>query len=76
MERFNRLVLRKGSKKALIAVGHSLLTCVHYVLSTGGSYKELGDRYVPDKTEKKRKDYLKSELRKLGYDVALTKRKD
>lgn len=76
MERFNRLAIRKGSKKALIAVGHSLLTCVHYVLSTGGRYKELGDRYVPDKTEKKRKDYLKAELRKLGYDVTLTKKKD
>lgn len=76
MERFNRLAIRKGSKKALIAVGHSLLTCVHYVLSTGGRYKELGDRYVPDKTKKKRKDYLKTELRKLGYDVTLTKKKD
>lgn len=76
MERFNRLAMRKGSKKALIAIGHSLLTCVHYVLSTGGRYKELGDRYVPDRTEKKRKDYLKAELRKLGYDVTLTKKKD
>lgn len=74
MERFNRLVVRKGSKKALIAVGHSLLTCVHYILSTGGRYKELGDRYVPERTEKRRKDYLMSELRKLGYDVTLEKK--
>lgn len=49
MERFNRLAPRKGSKKALIAVGHSLLKCIHYVLSTGGRYKELGDNYVPNK---------------------------
>lgn len=76
MERFNRLAPRKGNKKALIAVGHSLLKCIYYVLSTGGSYKELGDSYVPDKKEKRRMEYLKGELRKLGYDVALTKRKD
>ena len=75
-ERFNRLVIRKSRKRALIAVGHSLLTAVHYVLSTGGRYNELGDRYVPDKIEKKRKDYLKSELKKLGYEVMLTKKKD
>ncbi len=74
MERFNRLALRKGSRKALVAVGHSLLVCIHHVLSTGGSYKELGDRYVPDRTEKKRRDYLKAELRKLGYEVTLTKK--
>ena len=76
MERFNRLRVRKSQKRALIAVGHSLLTAVHYVLSTGGRYKELGDHYVPDKIEKKRKDYLKSELKKLGYEVTLSKKKD
>lgn len=73
MERFNRLAPRKGSKKALIAVGHSLLKCIHYVLSTGGHYKELGDNYVPNKKEQKRKEYLKKELQKLGYSVKLSK---
>lgn len=73
MERFNRLATRKGSKKALIAVGHSLLKCIHYVLSTGGRYKELGDNYVPNKKEQKRKEYLKKELQKLGYSVTLSK---
>ena len=76
MERFNRLAPRKGNKKALIAVGHSLLKCIHYVLSTGGRYKELGDSYVPEKKEKQRKEYLKGELKKLGYHVVLTKKKD
>lgn len=75
MERFNRLAPRKGSKKALIAVGHSILKCIHYVLSTGKQYKDLGDSYVPEKKEKQRREYLKGELRKLGYDVSLTKRK-
>lgn len=74
MERFNRLVHRKGEKKALIAVGHSILTCVYEVLTSGGRYKELGDRYVPDRTEKKRMDYLKAEFKKLGYDIILTKK--
>lgn len=75
-ERYGRLAARKGSKKALIAVGHSMLTAIHYILSTGGRFKDLGDRYVPDKTEKRRKDYLKAELKKLGYEVVLTKKKD
>ena len=75
-ERHGRLIGRKGSKKALIAVGHSMLTSIHYMLSTGARYKELGDNYVPERMEKKRKEYLKSELKKLGYEVVLTKKKD
>ena len=75
-ERHRRLIGRKGSKKALIAVGHSMLTAIHYMLSTGAWYKELGDNYVPERMEKKRKEYLKSELKKLGYEVVLTKKKD
>jgi transposase len=75
-ERFARLSPRRGGKKALVAVGHSILTAIHYVLSTGGRFKDLGDRYVPERTEKKRRDYLKSELKKLGYEVVLTKKKD
>lgn len=73
MERFKRLALRRGTKKALIAVGHSLLTCVYRVL-TGESYKELGELYMASKTEIRRRDYLKAELAKLGYNVTLTKK--
>ena len=75
-ERYGRLIGRKGSKKALIAIGHSMLTSIHYMLSTGARYRELGDNYVPERMEKKRKEYLKSELKKLGYEVVLTKKKD
>lgn len=72
-ERFNRLAIKKGSKRALIAIAHSMLKSIYHVLSTGGGYHELGEQYVPSKKEKQRKDYLRAELKKLGYDVTLTK---
>ena len=75
-ERFERISKRRGGKKALIAVGHSILKAVHYVISTGGRYHELGEQYVPSKIEKKRRDYLRGELQKLGYEVSLIKKKD
>ena len=75
-ERYERISKRKGVKKALIAVGHPMLIAVYHVISTGGRYHELGEQYVPNRIEKKRRDYLKSELKKLGYEVALTKKKD
>ena len=76
MQRFNRLAPRTGNKKALIAIAHSLLKCIHYVWSTAGGDKELGDSYVPQKKKKQGKEYLKGELKKLGYHVVLTKKKD
>lgn len=73
MERFGRMAQKKGTKRALIAVAHSLLKSIYYILSTGGRYHELGEQYVPGKKEKQRKDYLKAELKKLGYKVTLEK---
>ena len=72
-ERYHRIAARRGKKRALIAVGHSLLISVYLILSTGARYHELGAQYVQAKIENKRKNYLKGELQKLGFAVSLTK---
>lgn len=72
-EKYHRIAARRGKKRALIAVGHALITAVYIVLSTGASYKELGPQYVPGKIENKRKAYLTSELVKMGYEVDVKK---
>ena len=72
-ERYHRIAARRGKKRALIAVGHSLLVSVYLILSTGARYHELGAQYIQSKIEQKRKVYLSSELKKLGYNVSLTK---
>lgn len=70
--RYHRLAARRGKKRALIAVGHSILKSVFHVLSGVEQYRELGADYVNLRIEKRRKSYLKKELEKLGYDVRLT----
>lgn len=72
-ERYHRIAARRGKKRALIAVGHSLIVALYLILSTGARYHELGAQYVQKKSEKKRKAYLSTELKKLGYTVSLTK---
>jgi transposase len=42
---YRRLVKRKGRKKALVAVGHSILVIVYHVLMRKQSYQELGGDY-------------------------------
>lgn len=72
-ERYHRISARRGKKRALIAVAHSQLTAVYLILSTGAIYHELGAQYMQAKIEKKRKLYLTTELKKLGYKVSLEK---
>ncbi len=73
-ERYHRIAARRGKKRALIAVGHSQLIAVYLILSTGATYRELGAQYMQAKIEARRKQYLTSELKKLGYDVSLQKK--
>ena len=42
---FYRLVKRLGRKKALVAVGHSLLVIIYHVLERDQTYAELGGDY-------------------------------
>jgi transposase len=42
---YRRLVKRRGDKKAIIAVAHSILVIAHHVLRDGQSYRELGGDY-------------------------------
>lgn len=69
------MAARRGKKRALIAVGHSLLKSVYHILSTANEYRELGADHINQRVEAKRKAYLKKELEKLGYQVSLTELK-
>ena len=70
--RYHRLAARRGKKRALIAVGHSILKSVYHVINGMDGYKELGADYVTHRVENKRKIYLQRELEKLGYALQLT----
>ncbi|MDR0295829.1 MAG: hypothetical protein LBH91_06595 [Prevotellaceae bacterium] len=70
--KYQRLAAIRGKKRALIAVGHSILKSVYYILSTSTVYRELGADYVNFRVEVKRKSYLRKELEKLGYEVLLS----
>jgi hypothetical protein len=70
--RYHKLAARRGKKRAIIAVGHSILKSVRHILSDKSEYRELGTDCLLERTKSKRKKYLKDELVKLGYKVDLT----
>jgi transposase len=68
---YRRLVGRRGKKRALVAVGHSLLVVIYHVLKTGTPYVELGPNYFDRLDSKRLTRYHVKRLQSLGYQVTL-----
>lgn len=69
---FHRLLIRRGGKKAIIAVGHTLLIIVYHVLKDERDYQELGGNYFDEWDRQAVQKRLVHRLEKLGYEVTLT----
>ena len=68
---YHRLVVRRGKKKAALAVAHSILVIAYHLITRNERYHDLGadyyDRRKPEATAKR----LLKRLEKLGYQVNL-----
>jgi transposase len=68
---YHRLVGRRGKKKAIVAVGHSILVIAYHVLSRHEPYQELGANYFDERQRQTTERRLVRRLENLGYEVAL-----
>jgi transposase len=68
---YQRLVLRRGGKKATIAVGHTLLVIIYHVLAEEKDYQELGGNFFDEQDRQAVQKRLVHRLEKLGYEVTL-----
>jgi transposase len=72
--RYLRIKARRGPKKAIVAVAHSLLVVLYEMLRNRVAYRELGaahfDRLTHDTTRRR----LIKRLEALGYQVTLEKK--
>lgn len=69
---YHRLAIRRGGKKATIAVGHTVLVIVYHVLADEKDYEELGGNYFDEWDRQAVQKRLVRRLEKLGYEVSLT----
>jgi transposase len=71
---YARLKGRRGHGRATIAVGHSILVTIYYVLKRGVPYEELGDDYFQQRQQEAADRYAKRlvrQLQRLGHKVTL-----
>jgi len=72
--RYRRIAARRGKKRALMAVGHTVLTIVYTMLSRKQPYQDLGAAYFDQRERHRVERRLVQRLERLGYEVALQPR--
>jgi transposase len=69
---YRRLAARRGKKRALLAVGHSLLVIFYHMLKSDVEYRDLGVEYFDRLEPERLRRCLVQRLERLGYRVTLT----
>lgn len=68
---FRRIAARRGMKRAVMAVAHSMLIIAYIMLKTGRSYHELGGNYLEQINKDQLQRYFVKRLQKLGLTVTV-----
>lgn len=68
---YQRLAARRGRKKAIVAVAHSILVIAYHVLKDGQPYEELGDRYFEERDKDALQRRYVRRLEQLGCRVTV-----
>jgi transposase len=68
---YRRLKPRRGHKRALGAVQHTILTAIWHILSTGELYRDLGGDYFTRRDPERQTRRLVAQLERLGHTVTL-----
>jgi len=68
---YHRFARRRGKKKAVVAVGHSILVIAYHILKDGTTYRDLGQDYFDRRDTARIQERLLGRLRALGLHVTV-----
>ncbi len=68
---YRRLAARRGKKRAILAVAHSLLVVIYHMLKNGSTYKDLGGDYFDKLNKNRLVPYLLRRFKDLGFRVTI-----
>jgi transposase len=68
---YRRLKPRRGHKRALGAVNHSILGAIWHILSTGETYRDLGGDFFINRDPERQTRRLVARLERLGHHVTV-----
>ncbi len=70
--KYKRIAARAGTKRANVAIQHSILVAIWHMAGTGEVYTDLGADYHRSRNPERAKRNALNQLQALGYDVSLT----
>jgi len=68
---FRRIAARRGNKRAALAVAHTILNIIYYMLQRGTTYEDLGGNYFDQRHSESIAHRAVLRLERLGYKVIL-----
>lgn len=68
---YHRLAARRGKKKAIVALMHSILVMSYHMIQRKEPYRELGGNYFDQRRPEVTAQRLVKRLEKLGFQVSL-----
>lgn len=69
---YHRLAGRRGKKRAVMALAHSLLVIAYRLIERGEDYQDLGQNYFDQRRPETTVRHLTNRLAQLGYEVTLS----
>lgn len=69
---YQRLAGRRGKKRAIVAVAHSLLVTIYHVLRWREPYQDLGSDYFDERKKEATVERLVKRIEQLGHTVTLS----
>lgn len=73
---YHRIARRRGKKRAIIAVAHSLLVTIYHMLRDNQPYQDLGPNYLEKLDTERIERRAVQRLQQLGYEVVLTPKQE
>jgi transposase len=68
---YRRLAARRGTKRALIAVAHTILIIAYRIIRDGTTYEDLGSNYYDERDRQATLRRSLQRLQRLGYKVTV-----
>jgi transposase len=69
---YKRLAARRGKKRAIVAVGHSIIVCAYHILAKREPYRDLGAQYFDQYKKERTIKRLINRLNNLGVEVDIS----
>lgn len=69
--KYTNIAARRGGKRALIAIAHSMLLAIYHILKKKEHFRDLGSNYFTSMNAEKIKNRNIRSLENLGFEVSL-----